>query len=95
MKVPGEGYPRLLAGATNVFRATEGAAARDGGAISVANDRRTVHGNKERRSELKERELGLDCAGWNMTLGFWAAVKVGSGIMAFPCNFDRKAPFFS
>ena len=48
---------------------------------------------KERKSELKERELGLDCAGgWNMTLDFWAAVKVGSGIMAFPCNFDQRAP---
>ena len=70
-----------------------GAATGDGGAISVANDRRRSTG--KRALELKERELGLYCAeGGSMTLDFWAAVRVGSGIVVFPRDFDRKANLF-
>ena len=29
-----------------------------------------------------------------MTLDFWAAVRVGSGIVVFPRDFDRKANLF-
>ena len=70
------------------------AAARDGGTISIANDRRRSTGIRKKVG-AKERELGSDCAGGgNMTLDFWAAVGVGSVTVAFLHDFDWKAILF-